>query len=86
MSVPKYSEIDDNSLDDIIQEIIQSNPNAGEKMVNGSLLARLVIVQRERIRKSIKKMHPNRSSFCKRRIYRRSYNVSCPSALWLVYS
>ena len=28
-SVPKYSEIDDDFLDDIIQEIIQLDPNAG---------------------------------------------------------
>ena len=69
MSVRKYSEIGNDSLDDIMQEIIQLNPNAGEKMVNGSLLARGVIVQRERIRKSIKKIHPNRSSSCKGRIY-----------------
>ena len=84
MSVPKYSEIDDD--DDIIREIIQLYPNASEKMVNGLLLARGVIVQRERVRKSIKKIDPNRSSSCKRRIYRRSYNVPCPNALWLVYS
>ena len=86
MSVPKYSEIDDDPLDDIILEIIQLNPNAGEKMVNGTLLARGVIVQRERVRKSIKKIDPNRSSSCKKRIYRHSYNVPCPNALWLVYS
>lgn len=45
MSVPKYSETDDDSLDNIIQEIIQLNPNTGEMMVDGSLLARGVIVQ-----------------------------------------
>ena len=44
MSVPKYSEIDDDSLDDMMQEIIQLNPNTGKKMVNGSLLARGVMV------------------------------------------
>ena len=60
VNISKYSEIDDDSINHIMQEIIKLNPNGGEKMVNGSLLARGVIVQ------VIKKIDPNRSSSCKR--------------------
>ena len=50
-------------------------------MVNGSLLASGVKVQLQKIRKTIKKIDPNRSSSSERRIYRRTYNVLCPNAL-----
>jgi len=77
-----YSKINDLDLDVIVRETIDGNPNVGERMITGYLAARGIQIQRERIRKSIKRVDPNRSKLNKKKIYRRSYNVISPNALW----
>lgn len=77
-----FTSINDKDLDEIILVIINNCPNAGEKMVMGSLISKSILVQRERLRNSLMRVDPNRSKNEKRRIYRRSYNVISPNALW----
>jgi len=79
-----YSDLTDPELDRIIQELLISNPCLGERMVQGHLLAKGHKVQRFRMRESIHRVTPSRLNFNKRKIFRRSYNVPCPNALWHV--
>ena len=51
----KYTEIEDNRLDDCIQDILEENPNMGEKMLLGALKSRGIRVKRRRLRSSIEK-------------------------------
>ena len=78
-----YSEIDDNALDQIISNILQSSPNMGERMLLGALRSRKLKIQRWKIRESISRVDPiGRSMRRLTVIRRRKYNVKCPNALW----
>jgi hypothetical protein len=76
-----FIEISDTELDPIVLSILQERPNSGERMVTGSLLSKMVRVQRWRVWQSIKRVNPN-PQVEKRKIYRRRYNVPCANALW----
>ena len=78
-----YSEIDDNALNQIISNILQSSPNMGERMLLGALRSRKLKIQRWKIRESISRVDPiGRSMRRLTVIRRRKYNVKCPNALW----
>ena len=82
-----FTNLSDADLDNIMRDIVHECPNAGERMVIGSLRARGVIVQRTRVRESILRVDPmGRALRAQRRaIKRRVYNVPCPNALWYVH-
>jgi len=81
-SIPNFTVVSDNQLDDYIREVLERCANSGERMITGALIAKGVFVQRNRIRESIKRVNPNPVNLNKRKIYRRKYSVPYPNALW----
>ena len=78
-----YSEISDVRLREIVEEVLQVMPNAGESYVIGSLRSRGVRVQRWRVREAISAVDPvSRALRRCQAVQRRTYNVPCPNALW----
>ena len=78
-----FSDISDNELDDVVQQILRDTPNSGEVMVIGALVGRGIRVQRRRARESIWRVDPVGREMRRRfTVRRRVYNVSSPNALW----
>lgn len=79
----EYSTIDDDELDRYVQDIQNSFPGCGEKLMEGHLTARGLKIQRRRIRESIHRTDPVgvaiRRSLA---ILRRWYHVPRPNSLW----
>ena len=78
----RYSEIEQNQLEQIVSQIKQQHSNAGEVMLQGHLENRGVHVQRERVRNAIHSVDPSVSSRKCPPINRRVYSVPCPNYLW----
>ena len=80
---PNFSEISDSDLDNHVRDILQSTPYSGESYVCGGLKGRRVIVQRHRVRDSLKRIDPIGKSIRRRyAICRPVYNVRGPNHLW----
>ena len=77
-----FSDISHDDMDDLIREILSNNPCFGERMLQGHLLFKGFNIQRSHMRGSMRRVRPTQLNFNKRRIFRRSYNVPCPNALW----
>ncbi|XP_041827246.1 uncharacterized protein LOC121644788 [Melanotaenia boesemani] len=78
-----YTEMSDEELADIVREILQTTPNAGERYVLGSLRSRNVRIQRQRVRRCLQQLDPIGRAFRRRHtIRRRIYNVQTPNQLW----
>lgn len=79
----RYSSISDSEIDSIISIIQGSNPQTGYRIVDGIFRANQLIIQRERIRESLRRVNPNG---CRRRLrralHRRTYNVPSLNSLW----
>ena len=79
----KYSSISDTELDSVIVNILNATPNAGEKLVIGSLRSRNIHVQRWCLRDRLNVLDPiGRAIRRKSAIYRRTYNVQGANHLW----
>ncbi|CAB4039861.1 Hypothetical predicted protein [Paramuricea clavata] len=79
----KYSRISDSELDSVIINILNSTPNAGEKLVIGSLRSRNIHLQRWRIRDRLNVLDPiGRAVRRNNAIHRRTYNVQEANHLW----
>ena len=79
----KYSSISDAELDSVIVNILNATPNAGEKLVIGSLRSRNIHVQRWRIRDRLNVLDPiGRPIRRNSAIHRRTYNVQGANHLW----
>jgi hypothetical protein len=79
----RLSDITNDELVMKIQEIWQSMPNCGERMLNGSLRSSGVIVQRWRLRQAIHSIDPVSSGLrWYSRIQRKPYLVPGPMSLW----
>ena len=79
----EFSSLSDNELDDIIRQVLSTTPGAGLRMVQGAIKQRGLIVQRDRILYSLRRVDPVTTSLRNaRRIVRRTYNVPSPNALW----
>ena len=78
-----YCDISQEQLCEIVEEVLQVMPDAGETYVIGALRSRGLRVQRWRIREAIFTVDPVSRALrrCKA-IVRRKYNVPCPNALW----
>ena len=79
--IAKYTHVTDDELCIIVRGIMESSPNAGERMVKGALLAQGYRIQRDRIRNAMDTVNPDRNRLA-RKIRRRVYSVSGPNALW----
>ena len=78
-----YSNISQTDLCNVVREVLQILPNAGETFVLGALRQRGIIIQRWRVRDAICHVDPlTRAMRRSVAIIRRVYNVPCPNALW----
>ncbi len=78
-----YSELNDDQLDRIVEEIQVQFPTCGNRQMQGHLLARGIRVQQHRIREAQRRVDPAGSVMRRlRTIHRRSYQVNGPLALW----
>ena len=79
----EFSSLSDSKLDDIIRQILRVTPSAGLRMVQGAVRQRRLVVQRDRILESLRRVDPVTTSLRNARtIIRRTYHVPCPNALW----
>ena len=83
----KFCNISDEELDTTICEIKVEHPHIGEVMLNGHLRTRNIVVQRRRLRDSVKRV--DGTGVGSRRtttIQRRVYTVPCPNYIWHIDS
>ena len=79
----KYTGIRDNELDNFIQEILEESPNMGEKMLQGTLQSRGILIRWRRLRSSIERVDPIGKVLRRlRTLRRRKYQVEGPNTLW----
>jgi hypothetical protein len=78
-----YSPITNDELDILIREYRRRKPNSGLRYLRGWLFSQGIRVQKERIRKSLKRVDGLRQSLLRHNtIDRRDYEVPRPHALW----
>ena len=78
-----FCNVTDDDLCNVVREVLQNMPDAGETYIIGAIRSRGMIVQRWRIRQAIQTVDP--ISRALRRTFalvRRVYNVVCPNELW----
>ena len=79
----QYTVLTNQELNQIVTDILQLTPNAGEAYVIGSLRSRGIRIQRWRIRQSLQEVDPIGRSIRRRHaIRRRIYNVQTSNELW----
>ena len=79
----RFTEITDEQLDNAVNNIKQTSPDCGSKLLSGYLRSMNIRIQRSRIRQSLTRVDPLGvvARRC-RAVHRRVYNVSRPLALW----
>ena len=78
-----FSMIDENELQILMREIMVSNPNIGQRRMQGALRGRGIRVQQRRVRETMRILDPEGTAIrWYGAIYRRRYQVPCPNALW----
>ena len=81
----RYSTISDSELEAVISSFVSSNPNLGERSVDGLLRSQGVVIQRQRLQDVMRAVDPEVVQLRLRRsLHRREYNVEAPNALWHV--
>ena len=79
----KFCVISDEDLDNIIRSIMQQYPECGQKMMQGHLKERGIVVQQTRVRESMRRTDPaGTKQRLKIAVRRRQYNVGFPMELW----
>ena len=79
----KFVSINDSQLDALVEEIGLLFPRCGEKLISGRLRTKGVVIQRQRIRDSMKRVNPTMVQMRTRGVlHRRKYSVPSPNALW----
>ena len=82
ISIERYSDIDDQVLDSVVQQIYRNNPKIGTSILQGYLVSQGINVQRFRIRESMARVNPTRVLRWQYVVSQRSYSVPGPNALW----
>ena len=78
-----YTELTDVELEQIMLDIMASNPNIGQRRMTGALRGRGLRVKQRRIRAMMRALDPEGTSLrWYGAIYRRTYSVPSPNALW----
>lgn len=78
-----YSKISHADLCEVVQEVLNVLPNAGETYITGACRSRGIYVQRQRIREAINEVDPVSRALRKTlSIVRRAYHVKAPNSLW----
>ncbi|XP_051945559.1 uncharacterized protein LOC127650936 isoform X1 [Xyrauchen texanus] len=85
MPTSKFKSISDQQLDIELSQIKTEHPNVGEVMLMGHLRSKNIVVQRQRVRDSLRRMDPI-GVLARRRtaIARRVYSVPHPNFIWHV--
>ena len=83
-NISTYSLITDSELDVIVRRHLEEFPRSGEAMLRGHLLSLNIHVQRERLRRSVRRVSGNEHPRPTSTIYRRTYSVPGPNYLWHV--
>ena len=79
----QWSQISSEDLDSVVKDIQKLTPNIGERRLVGALRGRHIRVQRRKVRDSLRRVDPIGITLRWRPvIYRRTYSVPCPNALW----
>lgn len=75
--------LEDDELHNIMQNIMDINPNIGQRRMLGALRARGYKVPQQRVRAAMRLLDPQGTALrWFGTIYRRKYYVPCPNALW----
>ncbi|XP_065119656.2 uncharacterized protein [Paramisgurnus dabryanus] len=77
--------VDDNDLDETVTHILQRHPNCGYKMMVGHLNAQGILIQRQRVQESMRRVDPYGVSIRTLQLNprrRRKYFVPAPNSLW----
>ena len=83
VSFGNYSDISDSDLDVIVQRYQDAHPHSGQSLLLGHLSSLGIRVQRQRVRDSMGRVDPIRTSLrWHQTISRRSYSVPAPNSLW----
>ncbi len=83
ISLRNYSSISDSELDEMVARIISLFPRSGEKTVSGKLKSQGHLLQRERVRESLRRIDPDGvRERCQNVLHRRKYSVLSSNALW----
>ena len=83
ISSNKFADLTNEQLDVYVQQISSLHPHLGEKSVNGRLKSQGIVVQRDRIRESMRRVDPTGvQSRARRALHRRTYSVCAPNELW----
>ena len=79
----RYSGITDDELDEEIQDINSRHSEAGCQIVEGMLRSQGILIQRERIRNSLRRVDPQGTqNRLIRALHRREYSVVSSNVLW----
>lgn len=82
-SQSRFSDITDNDLDSLVDEIVVRPPTCGVRSILGMLRAQGICVQRERVRESLHRIDPQGVEIRLRKaLHRRQYSVKSPNSLW----
>lgn len=77
--IRNYSTLSDSELDALVIEITSLFPHCGEKSVQGRLQSRGIIVKRDMIRESLRRVNPSGIiSRCRIVLHHRKYQVASP--------
>ncbi|CAB4030396.1 Hypothetical predicted protein, partial [Paramuricea clavata] len=80
-----FSDISDDDLDRVVNNICHDFPQCGENMLKQILSGKGIKVQRVRLRDSLHRVDSDEVERRKcGRLHRRVYNVKCPNVLWHV--
>lgn len=78
-----FSQIPDTELDNKVSDLLEIRRQIGEKTIASQLRSQGIIVQRQRIRESIRRVDPIGVQLrCRTVLHRRQYNVRSPNSLW----
>lgn len=83
LSIRNYTPLTDPELDSMVSEITTLFPYCGEKSVSSRLRSCGILLKRDRIRASLRRVNPSGIVLRSRAVLqRRSYQVPSPNALW----
>lgn len=83
LGVRNYTPLSDSELDNTVSEIVSMFPHCGEKSISSRLRSRGIMIKRDRIRESLRRVNPSGVILrCRAVLHRRTYQVPSPNALW----
>jgi AraC-like DNA-binding protein len=82
-AAPRYADLSNNDLDNLVSEVQTEFPNAGYRRIDGQLRQRGILVQQHRLRESVQRTDPDGVALrWFDAIKRRTYSVAGPLCLW----